>query len=182
METMVKLIRILVSSLFVMSCGGNRCASDEDAFLVRDTSINQFILRDTSFWGHLEKLPDIIDDPNIGEFIGFSNVTASEYLLLVRENGGVCNQYNYFCLTDSVLPDYKHKFVILGDSVFIATLGAYVGCSEMDFCDKYKELEFSVSQTGTERVYEHQDTISQYCSIYKFNDGYLTHMEFGYIW
>ena len=60
-------------------------------FFTGDSSVNQFILRDTTFLGQLDRLPDKIDDEYIGEFIGFSNATSSEYLLLVCENGGLNN-------------------------------------------------------------------------------------------
>lgn len=179
---MAKLILILVSSLLVMSCGGNRCISVQNTYFVGDTSVNQFVLRDTSSFVHLEKLPDIIDDPNFGEFIGFSNASSSEFLLLVRENGGIKNQYNYFCLTNSVLSEYSSQIVILEDSVFYTTLGVHIGSSETEFCERYKGMNFSVSQSANEKTYEFQDTTNQYRSIYIFDKGYLKHLEFGYVW
>lgn len=182
MAIMVKLILILVSSLLVMSCGGNRCSYIESEHFIGDTSVNQFVLRDTSYIAHLEKLPDIIDDPNIGEFVGFSNRSSSEFLLLVKENGGMRNQYNYFCLTDSVHSEYRPKISILEDSVFNTTLGVHIGSSEKEFCEKYKGLNFSVSQSASEKAYEFQDTINQYRSIYRFNNGILKYVEFGYVW
>ncbi len=39
-------------------------------FFTGDSSVNQFILRDTTFLGQLDRLPDKIDDEYIGEFIG----------------------------------------------------------------------------------------------------------------
>ena len=182
METMEKLILILVSSFLVMSCGGNRCVSVENAYFIGDTSVNQFILRDTSSFVHLEKLPDMIDDPNFGELIGFSNASSTEYLLLVRENGGMENQYNYFCLTDSVLSEYSPKIVILEDSVFYTTSGVHIGSSETEFCERYKGMNFSVSQSANKKTYEFQDTTNLYRSIYIFDKGYLKHLEFGFVW
>lgn len=179
---MAKLILILVSSLLLMSCGGNRCVPVENAYFIGDTSVNQFVLRDTSSFVHLEKLPDMIDDPNFGEFIVFSNASSSEFLLLVRENGGLHNQYNYFCLTDSVLSEYEPKTVILEDSVFYTTLGVHIGTSEIEFCKKYKGINFSVSQSVNGKKYEFRDTINQYRSIYRFIDGKLKYLEFGYVW
>lgn len=182
MAIMAKQIQILVSSLLVMSCGGDSCACIDSSQFIGDISVNQFVLRDTSYFVHLEKLPDIIDDPNIGEFVGFSNTSSSEFLLLVRENGGMRNQYNYFCLTDSVHSEYRLKIAILEDSVFYTTLGVHIGSSEIEFCEKYKGINFSVSQSASEKTYEFQDTINQYRSIYRFNEGKLQYVEFGYVW
>ncbi len=181
MAIMVKLILISVSSLLLMSCGRGRCAGVENTF-TGDISVNQFVLRDTSCFVHLEKIPDEIDDPNIGEFVGFSNKSSSEFLLLCCENGGFRNQYNYFYLTDSVHPEYRPKMVILEDSVFYTTSGVHIGSSETEFCEKYKGLDFSVSQNASEKTYEFQDTIDLYRSIYRFYDGILKHVEFGYVW
>lgn len=182
MAIMAKQILILVSSLLVMSCGGKKCVSIENVYFIGDTSVNQFILRDTTSIAYLKKLPDLIDDPNIGEFIGFSNASSSEFLLLVRENGGVRNQYNYFYLTDSVFSEYKPKIVVLEDSVFYTTLGARIGSSEIEFCKKYKRKNFSVSQSASQTTYEFQDTLNLYRSIYRFIDGKLKELEFGYVW
>lgn len=88
-------------------------------FFTGDSSVNQFILRDTTFLGQLDRLPDKIDDEYIGEFIGFSNATSSEYLLLVCENGGLNNQYNYFYLIDTIPIEYVNKMTVLRDSVFL---------------------------------------------------------------
>lgn len=182
MAIMAKLNLILVSSLIVMSCGRNRCASIQNTYFIGDTSVNQFVLRDTSSFVNIEKLPDMIDDPNFGEFIGFSNASSSEFLLLVRENGGLHNQYNYFCLTDSVLPEYKPKIVILEDSIFYTTLGVHIGSSETEFSEKYKEMTFSVSKSANKKTYEFQDITNLYRSVYIFDKGYLKHIEFGYTW
>lgn len=181
MAIMVKLILILVSSLLVISCGKDRCIGNEGAFM-GDVSVNQFVLRDTTCLAALEKLPDLIDDPNIGEFVGFSNTSSSEFLLLVKENGGLNNQYNYLYLTDSVHPDYRSRVVILEDSTFYTTAGVHLGSSETEFCENYKGLNFSVSQTASEKIYEFQDTINLYRSIYRFNEGILKCVEFGYVW
>ena len=179
---MVKLIPILVSSLLIMSCGGNKGVSIENVLITEDFSVNQFVLRDTSSFVHLEKLPDIIDDPYIGEFIGFSNSSSSEYLRLVRENGGLRNQYNYFYLTDSVASEYKQNIAVLEDSIFYTTLGVHIGSSEIEFCDKYKGMNFFVTQSACGKIYEFQDTINLYRSKYRFIDGKLKDIEFGYVW
>ncbi len=182
---MAKQILTLVSSLFLISCGGGgRHISLEDNY-VGDFSVNEFILRDTTFIKTLSNLPDIIDDTTIlgiGEFIGFSNASSSEYLLLACENGGFMHQYNYFYLTDSIPSEYKDKIAILPDTAFCTTLGAYIGISEKEFSDKYKEIDFSISQKSSNKVYEYQDTIGLYQCIYIFNQGYLKHIEFGYVW
>lgn len=182
MAIMEKLILILVNSLLVMSCGRDRCACIKSAHLTGDISVNQFVLRDTSCFVNLGKIPGIIDDPDIGEFVGFSNISSSEFLLLVKENGGWRNQYNYFCLTDSINSEYRPKIAVLEDSVFYTTIGAHIGSSEMEFREKYKVLNFSVSQNASEKTYEFQDTINQYRSIYRFNEGILKYVEFGYVW
>lgn len=119
MEIMAKLIQILVSSLFVISCVENKPVLNDMEFFTGDSSVNQFILRDTTFLGQLDRLPDKIDDEYIGEFIGFSNATSSEYLLLVCENGGLNNQYNYFYLIDTIPIEYVNKMTVLRDSVFL---------------------------------------------------------------
>ena len=67
---MAKLIQILVSSLFVISCVDNKPVLNDMEFFTGDSSVNQFILRDTTFLGQLDRLPDKIDDEYIGEFIG----------------------------------------------------------------------------------------------------------------
>lgn len=188
MAMMAKLILILVSSLLAISCGGHRYACDdrpggyEDVHFIGDTSVNYFILRDTSCFVHLEKIPDIIDGPNIGEFVCFSNALSSEFLLLARENGGMHNQFNYFYLTDSIPSEYRSKIAILGDSVFYTTSGMHIGSSETEFCEKHKGINFSISQSANEKTYEFQDTTNLYQCTYRFNDGKLKYVEFGYVW
>ena len=182
MEIMAKLIQILVSSLFVISCVENKPVLNDMEFFTGDSSVNQFILRDTTFLGQLDRLPDKIDDEYIGEFIGFSNATSSEYLLLVCENGGLNNQYNYFYLIDTIPIEYVNKMTVLRDSVFYTTLGVHIGSPEMDFRLKYKDVDFCIIQNATDKIYEFQDTISQYRSRYRFINGHLSHIEFGYVW
>lgn len=176
---MARLILILVSSLCFTSCIVNK--SDDKAVYMTDCSINQFVLRDTSLLSSMN-IPNMIDDLAIGEFIGFSNVTSSEYLLLIRENGGCENQFNYFYLTDSIPVEYLEKLAILPDSVFLTTRGVHIGSSEKEFCNKYKGIDFSISQNGTYKTYEFQDTVNLYYSTYQFKQGYLAHIEFGYVW
>lgn len=83
--TMVMRILILVSSCYLISCGGHMRTYDDNFSLYGDSSINQFVLRDTSSFASINNMPKIIDDFNIGEFIGFSNASSTEFVLLVRE-------------------------------------------------------------------------------------------------
>ncbi len=182
MATMVMRMLILVSSYILISCNQMCTYGGDIVSLYGDSSINRFVLRDTLCFKGINNMPNIIDDPNIGEFVGFSNASSTEFLLLVRENGGYDKQFNYFYLTDSVSPEYVELFVNLPDSFFITTLGAHIGCSEKEFCDKYKKIKFNISQNATGSIYEFQDTINKYRSIYKFDNGYLSHIELGYMW
>ena len=182
MATMAMRILILVSSCYLISCGGHIRTYDDKVSFYGDSSINQFILRDTSCLASINKMPSIMNDSNIGEFIGFSNISSNEFILLIRENGGYEKQFNYFYLTDSIPHEYVKRVVTLPDSSFITTLGAYIGCTEKDFCNKYKKISFSISQHTTGNTYMFQDTKNQYRGIYKFNRGYLSHIEFGYVW
>lgn len=87
----------------------------------------------------------MIDDPNIGEFIGFSNASSTEYVLMVREYGGFGNLFDYFYLTDSIAPEYAKQIVTLPDSAFVTTLGAHIGYSEKEFLEKYRNIVFNIS-------------------------------------
>lgn len=181
MAITAKQILILASSFFLITCGEHKTISSENNF-GGDYSVNGFTLRETSFLDSISNLPDIIDDLSIGEFIGFSNASSSEYLLLVHENGGARNQYNYFYLTDSIQPEYIPKIAVLPDTAFVTTLGAHIGIPETEFCEKYKKIEFSLTKNASDKIYELQDTVNQYRSIYIFNKGHLKHIEFGYVW
>ena len=180
--TMVMRILILVSSCYLISCGGHMRTYDDNFSLYGDSSINQFVLRDTSSFASINNMPKIIDDFNIGEFIGFSNASSTEFVLLVREYGGLDKQFDYFYLTDSIPQEYVGQVVTLPDSSFHTTLGAYIGCSEKEFCDKYRKLNFSVSRHTAGNTYTFQDSINLYRSVYKFTHGYLSYVEFGYVW
>ena len=181
MATMRKLFFVsIIFSLF--SCGGQISKCEDIQPLHGDSSINRFVLRDTSCFNSINTMPKMIDDSNIGEFIGFSNASSTEYMLMVRENGGFENQFDYFYLTDSIAPEYAQWIAALPDSTFVTTLGAHIGCSEKDFLDKYKNIIFKISQAPTGNTYEYQDTTNQYRSIYKFSHGNLSHVEFGYVW
>lgn len=182
MATMVKRILILVNSFILISCH-QMYTNGDNVSLYGDSSINRFVLRDTSCFKDISNMPNIIDDPYIGEFVGFSNASSTEFLLMVREYGGFENQFDYFYLTDSISPEYVEQFVSLPDSCFITTLGAHIGCSEKEFCDKYKKIQFSISQNAKGSIYEFQDTTTNmYRCIYKFHNGYLSHIEFGMIY
>ena len=170
----------IICSLF--SCGGQISKCEDIQPLYGDSSINRFVLRDTSCFESINTMPKMIDDPNIGEFIGFSNASSTEYVLMVREYGGLENQFDYFYLTDSIAPEYAQRIVTLPDSTFVTTLGAHIGCSEKEFLEKYRNIVFDISQSPEGNTYEYQDTTNQYRSIYKFNHGNLSHVEFGYVW
>ena len=102
-------------------------------------------MRNTSCIESTNTMPKMIDDPNIGEFIGFSNASSTEYVLMVREYGGFGNQFDYFYLTDSIAPEYAKQIVTLPDSAFVTTLGAHIGYSEKEFLEKYRNIVFNIS-------------------------------------
>ncbi len=170
----------IICSLF--SCGRQISKCEDIQPLYGDSSINRFVLRDTSCFESINTMPKMIDDPNIGEFIGFSNASSTEYVLMARENGGLENQFDYFYLIDNIAPEYAQRIVPLPDSTFVTTLGAHIGCSEKEFLEKYRNIVFDISQSPTGNTYEYQDTTNQYRSIYKFNHGNLSQVEFGYVW
>ena len=104
------------------------------------------------------------------------------YTLLVFTADRYIVPFDYFYLTDSIPQKYVGQVVTLPDSSFHTTLGAYIGCSEKEFCDKYRKINFSVSRHTAGNTYTFQDSINLYRSVYKFTHGYLSYVEFGYVW
>lgn len=182
MVTTVMRILILASSTYLLSCGNRNHVNCDNTSINRDSSINQFILRDTNCFHLINNVPNIIDDPDLGEFIGFSNESSTEFVLLVRENGGFEKQFNYFYLTDSIPEKYTNQIVSLPDKSFHTTFGAYLGITESEFRNKYNIDDFNKTPNGDGYTYQHEDTINQYRCIYTFHKESLSHIEFGYVW
>ena len=187
MVIMEKLILILGSSilLFVSCCNknSNSNASQYNYMDYIDSSINCFILRDTNCMKYIDiKENNVIDDFNKGEGICLSNSTNTEWLYLVKENGGYKNQYNYYYLLDTIPNVHNRSIIRLSDSIFMTSRGIHIGSSIEDFKTKYKEIQFKVKHENEKICYSYYDTINQYSCIYIFKNGRLCRIEFGYVW
>ena len=106
---MKKIIGLLIlgGNVFVLcSCVRNFNSEKYVEYLMPDSSVNKFILRDTSYTCSIDNFPPVVDTYNNGEGAYFSNVSSTEYLFLKMENGGYRGQFDYFYITDTIpLPE-----------------------------------------------------------------------------
>lgn len=172
---------ILGGNVFVLcSCIRNSNSEKYVEYLMPDSSVNKFILRDTSFTCSIDNFPPIVDTYNNGEGVYFSNASSTEYLFLKMENGGYRGQFDYFYITDTIPLQYKDSLLVLPDTAFYTTRGARLGLSEKVFSEKYKDVEFEITRKDSQVVYS-LDTLT-YHSRYVFVHDSLRHIEFGEVY
>ena len=98
---------LLFGITMLSSCVRNSNSEKYVEYLVPDSSVNKFILRDTSYTCTIDNFPPIIDTYNKGEGVYFSNASSTEFLFLKMENGGYRGQFDYFYITDTIPLQYK---------------------------------------------------------------------------
>lgn len=178
-------VSILVCLLFFVSCVEKKdyydsnISENSDISYKCDSSINNFILRDTMYTSKFDKINDIKNDFSKGEGIWLANASFTEFLFMKTENGGCKHQFNYFYLTDSIPNTVIHEFP---DSCFITTKGARLNMTEDNFLINYGDIDFDINKSGERTIYSYYDSVEVYQSIYIFRNRRLSHVEFGYIW
>ena len=168
---------LLFGITILSSCVRNSNSEKYVEYLVPDSSVNKFILRDTSYTCTIDNFPPIIDTYNKGEGAYFSNASSTEFLFLKMENGGYRGQFDYFYITDTIPLQYRDSVFVLPDTAFYTTRGAYLGLTEKTFAEKYKDVEFEIARKDSQVIYS-LDTMT-YHSRYIFVHDSLCYIEFG---
>lgn len=171
---------LLFGITMLSSCVRNSNSEKYVEYLMPDSSVNKFILRDTSFTCSIDNFPPIVDTYNNGEGVYFSNASSTEYLFLKMENGGYRGQFDYFYITDTIPLQYKDSLLVLPDTAFYTTRGARLGLSEKVFSEKYKNVEFEITRKDSQVVYS-LDTMT-YHSRYVFVHDSLRYIGFGEVY
>lgn len=178
-----KALVLICSVVLLNSCGKHATHGNDTPYNKIDTSINNFVLRDTSCMRAIT-VPkrNIIEDFYKGEGICFSNSSYTEFLYIVKEMGGYENQYCYFYLSDSVPPAYEDKVIKLPDSNFVTSQGWHLGSTKEDFMEKTGGKNFNVNHINDKTLYFYTDSTELYSCKYLFQGNRLYQIEFGYIW
>lgn len=171
---------LLFGITMLSSCVRNSNSEKYVEYLMPDSSVNKFILRDTSYTCTIDNFPPIVDTYNNGEGVYFSNASSTEFLFLKVENGGYRGQFDYFYMTDTIPLQYKDSVFVLPDTAFYTTRGAHLGLSEKVFSEKYKNVEFEITRKDSQVVYS-LDTMT-YHSRYVFVHDSLRYIEFGEVY
>lgn len=187
MNIMVKQILIwIISVIFLSSCLNtvkNFTQKNNTSYNNADTSINKFILRDTSCMRQIKvHQKNIIEDFYKGEGICLSNNDSTEFLYLAKENGGYKNQYCYFYLLDSIPQFYNNKIIKLSDPHFTTSQGLHIGSTMKEFAEKTKCAAFNIEHIGDKTLYFYTDSTTLYTCKYIFHKNKLHQIEFGYVW
>lgn len=186
MKIRVKQIQILTLICCIVllgSCRRHATYSKDMPDNKVDTSINKFILRDTSCMRAIKvHKKNIIEDFYKGEGICFSNSKYTEFLYMAKEMGGYENQYCYFYLLDSVPPAYRDKVIKLPDSNFVTSQGCHLGSTKEEFMEKTGGKKFNINHVNDNTLYSYTDSTELYSCKYLFQGNRLCQIEFGYIW